>query len=474
MADNPIPMQVSASALASDALSRLHYEPLPQQTRVLAALCAFAAGSEGREVFVLNGYAGTGKTSVVGAVIAAMTAAKINVVVLAPTGRAAKVAAAHSGHQALTIHKRLFRGDSINPADTNFFLAPNRDRNTVFFVDEASLIGDSGRHSLLELLARHVYSAPGCRMVLVGDEAQLPPVGQRQSTAMNPERLRRIGLQPICHTLDIPVRQAAESGILHNATIVRQYLLSGISTATFSLDLENYSDVEIISSAELDEYLSSSYASVGKEETLVVTRSNRRANEFNRAIRNLVLGAEEPLQRGERVIISRNDYYWSRINRLRSFVANGDVAEVTWVGKMEKAHGRYFRDVELRLVSDNSTLGAKVMMRSLVAEGPAVPAAEMERLYNNVMLSMEGSLNEKISAAATDPYLNALQIKYAYCVTCHKSQGGQWKHIYIDMGGITHEAIGPDFYRWLYTAITRATEKVYLINPTVLRTDDDC
>lgn len=454
----------TAREIATDALSRLPYDPLPQQLRLLAALSTFAVSAGGRDIMVINGYAGTGKTSVVGAVIAALTAHKRKVVLLAPTGRAAKVASAHASFPASTIHKRLFRGDILSGKDKEFFLAQNRDIDTLFIADEASLISDTGNNSLLHLLVNHVYSAPGCHLVLVGDLAQLPPVGQDTATAMNPDRLRALGLNPIMAHLDVPVRQKAESGILHNANIIRSFLYSDKPATAFSLDTEGYPDIINISSQDLDEYLSASYSKVGKEETMIITRSNKRANEFNRAVRNLVLYAEEPLMRTERIMIAKNDYFWSRINGLKTFLANGDIAEITWIGSLEKNYGRYFCDVELRIPDMEKPVGAKIMMRSLVSDGPAIPQAEMERFYNIVLLSQEGELSAKTNAAATDPYLNALQIKYAYCVTCHKAQGGQWKHIYIDMGMISRDAVGPDFYRWLYTAVTRATEKVFLIN----------
>ena len=326
---------------------------------------------------------------------------------------------------------------------------------------------DSSGRSLLFHLARYVYSCPGCRMILVGDEAQLPPVGQTSSMAMNFERLRQMGLNPTGHSLDMPVRQAAMSGIIHNATYMRQKLFYPVSDAPDAIFVKEFPDVVAISSEDLAESLATSHALVGEDETLIITRSNKRANNFNRAIRNIVMYAEEPLERGDRVVISKNDYYWGKQNNLDGFIANGETAEVTWVGKTEKAYGRYFTDVELRFVSDGRIVGAKAMLRSLVCEGPSIPRAEMERFYARVMEAYEGELSKKIKGALEDPFYNALQMKYAYCVTCHKAQGGQWKHVYIDMGGIAPDAMTEDFYRWLYTAVTRATEKVFFINPTL-------
>lgn len=457
---------MTALQLADAAYTFLPFEPNTQQAVLINALASFITDGKARDVFVLNGYAGTGKSSVVGAVVKALDAARVRSVILAPTGRAAKVASQFASHKASTIHKRLYRGNSADPANTSFFLAPNKDSDTIFFIDEASLITDTAdRNSLLGDLVRHVYSAPGCRMILIGDMAQLPPVGQTHSTAMEQVRLREFGLEPIYATLDTPVRQKEDSGILLNSYNIRKFLFGDFDPSRFAISVRGYDDVKAISSADLADYLSDSWSSVGQDETLIITRSNKRANKFNQAIRSLVMGTDVPIQRGDRIVIARNDYYWSRINKLSSFIANGDTAEVTWVGRTEKAYGRYFVDIELTLTADGSTVGAKLMLRSLVAEGPSIPREEMERLYARVMADCDGELSQKIKHAEEDPYYNSLQAKYAYCVTCHKAQGGQWAHIYIDMGALTPDAICSDFYRWLYTAITRSTSKVFLINP---------
>lgn len=455
--------------LANLAVSLLPFSPNDDQFALIHALAMFIEKRGPRDVFVLNGYAGTGKTSVLAAIVKAMRTLGRKTIVLAPTGRAAKVAAAMAQDNASTIHKRIFRGNSTDPANTTFFLAENRDPYATFIIDEASLITDSSyfQNSLLQQLSRHVYSAPGTAMILVGDTAQLPPVGQSESLAMNAERLRQIGLNPIRFTLDKPVRQAADSGILHNATLVRQALLADLPRERFRLALSGFPDINAISSQELADALSDSWGLVGQEETLIITRSNKRANNFNRAIRNMVMYAEAPLQQGDRVVISKNDYYWSKINKLKNFIANGETAEVSWVGKNEKAYGRWFTDVELRLPDIETPVAAKIMLRSLVTDGANIPREEMERFYTLVMAEAEGELSHKLKAVAESPFYNALQAKYAYCVTCHKAQGGQWRHVYIDMGAIPPDAVGPDFYRWLYTSITRATEKVFLINPTI-------
>lgn len=493
---------VGRDSLAAAMTESLPFEPLPGQQALIAALSAFVADGDPRGVFVLNGYAGTGKTSVVGALVRAMSRSGLKTVVLAPTGRAAKVAGLMAGGRSSTIHRRIYHAEGSAGMADHVVLSPNRDRDTLFVVDEASLITDGAGHALLGDLVRHVYSAPGCRMLLVGDTAQLPPVGQSDSPAMRSERLRQLGLSPIGFTLDLPVRQGAGSGILYNATIVRQALYrelnrpvspavpsiftSGVFVNAPSLPsippvsagggeprpvelppftVSGFDDIRVVDGYELPDVLSDSWRDAGPEETLIITRSNRRANDYNMAIRGRVMYADEPLQQGDRLVISRNDYYWSRINRLKGFIANGDVAVVERVGRAEKMYGRYFVEVELLFPADGSRVGAKLMLRSLTADGPAVPKSEMDRFFTHVMAEQEGGPHEKIMAAAEDPYFNALQAKYAYCVTCHKAQGGQWRHVYIDMAGLRPEMLDTSYLRWLYTALTRATERVYLINP---------
>jgi exodeoxyribonuclease-5 len=454
-----------SSILANEALSRLQFVPLQSQHMVMMAMCEFIVNHAERDVFILDGYAGTGKTSVVGAVVKAMRKNKINTVILAPTGRAAKVASEFSDAKARTIQKRLFR---LNPEPGGeYFIAENHDRNTIFIVDEASMVTDyNGNSSILSLLIRHVYSSPGCALIFVGDTAQLPPIGQSDSPAMQTERLKQFGLTPYKFSLTEPVRQAAQSGILYNATRIRQALFNKIRT-TPSIVTSKFTDIAAISSADLVDMLSSSWQSVGQEDTLLITRSNNRANKYNQAIRNSVMYAEEPIERGERIIISKNNYFWGDQNKNIDFIANGEIAIVDWVGHPEKMYGRYFVDLELHFPGKEGIIAAKLMLRSLAVDGPSISKQEMETFQTRILANLEGEFTERLHALDKDPYFNALQAKYAYCVTCHKAQGGQWKHVYIDMSGIDTEALDDSFYRWLYTAITRATEKIFLINPTL-------
>ena len=452
--------------------NNLDYEPLRGQILLVNALAAFTENRGPRDVFVLNGFAGTGKTSIIGAYVKALHEDNRNVIILAPTGRAAKVASRFAGFPAATIHKRIFRPDSNAPG-SRYFQTPNLDKNTIFIADEASLITDNpySGESLLQNLVRHVYSGDHCNLILVGDTAQLPPVGQSDSPAMNEERLRSIGLNPYVFTLDTPVRQKKESGILNLAHQIRK---SGEKQAIVGksevpvLNISGFEDVSIVDSSNLIDELTDSWNHVGIEETLIITRSNKRANNFNQAIRTQIMFAEAPLEQGDRLVISKNDYFWSKKNKLPQFLANGETVIVDYVGKTEKMYGRYFTDAELIVPADASRFSAKIHLRSLVADGPAIPEQEMRRLYNRILADTEGeSLSARIKVAFSDPWYNSLQAKYGYCVTCHKAQGGQWKHVYIDLGGIDTENLTEDFYRWFYTAITRATEKIYLVNPTL-------
>ncbi len=461
---------MSADELHRELLAQLPFEPNSLQSDLARRLAAFASGESGADTFILNGYAGTGKTSLGGALIRALAKFRHKTVLLAPTGRAAKVAAGMGGGRASTIHRRIYHQDANSP-DGGITLSPNRDQNTLFIIDEASLIPDSpsASRSLLLHLVRHVMSRPGNRMLFMGDLAQLPPVGQSESYAMSPARLAEFGLHPETFTLDLPERQHVGSGILANATNFRYKLFHPDSNNgnPVPIQITGFPDVSVVSTAELSDLLSESWSNVGIEDTVIITRSNKRANNFNQAIRNTVMMADEPLQKGDRLVISKNDYFWSRKNGLRNLLANGETAIVSHVGRAEKMYGRYFSRVDLQLPSEDAEISAVLMLRSLVAEGPSVPQDELNRLQDIAMSTMEGDHANRLSLLAEDEYLNALQAKYAYCVTCHKAQGGQWRHVYIDMGAIPPDAMTGDFWRWLYTAVTRATEKVFFVNPTL-------
>lgn len=454
------------SHIRSLILHHLQFLPNNQQLALVEALAFFLVQRGPLDVFLLNGYAGTGKTSVMGAFVKALKDLKKKTIVMAPTGRAAKVAANFALGKAYTIHKKLFKGNSIDPTNTTFFLAQNTETDTLFIVDEASLItdGNSFTNSLLSQLIRYVYNGSGCSMILVGDSAQLPPIGQQYSLAMDPDRLKQYGVNPVYFTLLEPARQTSESGILFNATNVRKFLFDKIDIQNFRIYKKGFDDIKLILPSEMLDELSSSWTRVGQENSIVITRSNLRANLINNTIRRYLLDAEGPLSIGERILISKNDYYWSKENKLKDFIANGEIAEIIKVGQKIKKYGRWFAEAELLISGIEQSVSSLIMLRSLASEGPQIPKEEMERFYNRILATKDGELSFKIKAAMEDPFYNSLQVKYGYCITCHKAQGGQWKHVYIDLGGLPPDLPQSDFFRWLYTAITRATERIYFIN----------
>lgn len=462
------PAKINASVLEGLILRQLPFVPVPGQSDLVKRLARFVCEPMERPMFVLDGHAGTGKTSMLAAFVRGLASAGIHTVLLAPTGRAAKVFSSFAGSKAVTIHKRLYRADNAAPGEKRFFLAPNRDTHTVFIADEASMISDSSdmRRSLLRMLVSHVYSSVGCRLILVGDRAQLPPVGQSESPAMNVALLKSLGFEPWAFMLDETVRQSASSGILYNANLVLRQILHPGKTS-FRMKVSGFSDIEAISPRDLEDYLTSSWSRVGQAETLIITRSNWRANRINAEVRNRILYADTALQRGEQVLVTKNNYYWTRNSREFDFIANGETAIVEWMGRTHEMYGFMFADAELSFPGKAEPVAAKLMLSSLQSEGASVSDETMAAFYNRLMAEAEGELTEKMRYADSNEYYNALQIKYSYCVTCHKAQGGQWKHVYVDMGSIAADAMCEDFYRWLYTAVTRATEHVYLVNPTV-------
>ena len=453
--------------LIATALARLPYVPTDSQMGVLDALCRFACCHGPRDVFVLNGYAGTGKTSLVGAVISAMHSLGMRNVVLAPTGRAAKVAEKYSAHRAATVHRHIYRRMSEEGQMPTFCLGKNAARDTLYIIDEASMVTDSNNHSMLRDLIQFIYSAPGCGMVLVGDCAQLPPIGQGDSPAMNLDKLRGFALVPTLGVLREPARQVADTGILANATKVRMQI-EGADLSLPRLDCRGFSDIKCVDMYDFADTLSTSWSRVGQEDTMIITRSNKRANAINKAVRDQILYAEEPLVSGERLVISKNNYFWTRQVKGMSFLANGETIVVGWIGRIHKAFGLHFVDIEFHIPGrEDTVIAAKVLLRSLRADGPSLPQAEINELYRRVFESKSGTLTERSLAALEDEYYNALQVKYAYCVTCHKAQGGQWRDVYVDMSGLILDNIDESFHRWLYTALTRASERVYLIQPSI-------
>jgi exodeoxyribonuclease-5 len=453
------------------------YIPTSEQASALEKIAAFlvATTSETPTVFLLKGYAGTGKTSLVGALVKTLDALRQNVVLLAPTGRAAKVFAAYAEHPAYTIHKKIYRQRTFGGEGGGAFsLQPNLTPHTLYIVDEASMIANEGLSGsmfgsgrLLDDLMTFIYTGVGCRLLLMGDTAQLPPVGEEESPALTADKLRSYGLNVIEMNLTEVVRQAQDSGILYNATRLRQTIADNRCNVIPHIRLQGFADVRTLSARDWLETLSECYDADGMDETVVVCRSNKQANAYNNAIRNYILGREEELERGDMLMIVKNNYFWSEQQKDIDFIANGDIAVVRRIRRGHSLYGFRFQDVVLSFPDyDNQETDARLLLDTLQSPSPALSRDDNERLFSGVCEDYAeiNPKSERIKRIKEDPYFNALQVKYAYAVTCHKAQGGQWKNVFLDQGFMTEEHLTPNYYRWLYTAFTRATGTLYLIN----------
>lgn len=474
---------MDAKEFAANVMLALPYTPNDQQVAVIAALSRFCspAPTSSDRVFILNGYAGTGKTSLTGALVKTLASVGISSVLLAPTGRAAKVFGTYAGHPSYTIHRKIYK-HRISGGEYSYGSADvleNNSRNTIFIVDEASMIGaaDERGANLLEDLIHYVYSGENCRLILLGDTAQLPPVGSAESPAMNPDVLRTYGLKVTRATLTATARQRNGSGILYNATWLRRAMLAS-ELPLPRLFTDGFEDVETVSGEDLPEKLDEAYNRDGIDETLLITRSNRLATEYNKAIRGNVLYAEEELQRGELLIVAKNNYYWTKNIKDIDFIANGDVVSVAKITSTEIRYGLRFADVELTMPDrEGAIVNAKIMLATLSAETAGMPQADYNALYYGLiddpeMFSSDMPYELRVAKLRDNPYWNALQVKYAYAATCHKAQGGQWSNVFIDLSYIPPEAMGIDFYRWLYTAVSRARKHLYFINPPDIAEND--
>ena len=457
----------------SAVLSHLPYEPNREQTMLIASLSFFCINQEPESLLLINGYAGTGKTSLTGALVRALADFGKKTVLLAPTGRAAKVFSEYSGHSAFTIHRKIYRQESYSPEYGNFLLAENKHVDTFFIVDEASMIPNAsaegavfGTGRLLDDLIHYVYSGVRCHLILLGDNAQLPPVGYTESPALSVEQLRSYGLKVYETQLTLIARQNEDSGILRNATLLRNNMSCRENLVKPVLHLSEYNDIEVLSGEYMSETISDCYDRDGLNETIVITRSNKRATTFNAGIRNQILYREDELVSGDMLLVAKNNYFWSEQYEELDFIANGDVARVSRVRGTHKMYGFRYADVTLEFPDHNNIeVDAKVILDGLFSDSPALSREQSERLFTEIYAELEGDKRTRYKALKQNPYFNALQVKYAYTVTCHKAQGGQWKNVFIDMGYIPEDAFTSlDFYRWLYTAITRARSHVYLIN----------
>lgn len=454
------------------------------QQRAATLLAHFVTTPRADAACILRGYAGTGKTSLVGALVRVMRLLKREVVLLAPTGRAAKVFSHHAGTPAYTIHRVIYRQQTFQGEGTRFSLGFNKLRHALFVVDEASMIssgtgqmGDSlfGSGELMDDLVRYVYSGEGCRLLFVGDTAQLPPVGEEQSPALSNDVLTRYGLLVGSADLTEVVRQSKDSDVLSGATMLRQLLQQGFEGIP-PINTDPHGEVRALPGNELIESLVSDYQAFGADDVIVVTRSNKRANIYNNGIRSRIFDREEELTRGDLVMAVKNNYFWTeqyaktlpRDERMPfDFIANGDTAEVVRIRNVHEQYGFRFADVTLRFADyDGYELDCRVLLSTLQSESPSLTRDESTRLYESVLEDYQHIplKKDRMKALRQDPYYNALQIKYAYAVTCHKAQGGQWARVYVDQGYVPDDALGQPYLRWLYTAFTRTTERVYLVN----------
>ena len=482
-------------------LQQFGYSPTPEQAHALDVFAQFMTDPNPHSVMILRGSAGTGKTSLSGAIVRTLKAIRQKVMLLAPTGRAAKVFSLSSGVPAYTIHRRIYREKAFAGVDGQFNLNDNLYTDTLFMVDEASMIANMGLGGttfgsgcLLDDLIQFVYQGHNDRLLLIGDKAQLPPIGEEESPALHAVVLEGYGLKVYECDLNEVLRQSQQSGILYNATMIRQMITHDDITQLPKIHFSGFSDIKEMPGSELIEALADSYHHVGLDDTIVVTRSNKRANIFNQGIRNMVLDREEELSQGDILMIVKNNYYWTekerkklevrseelgvkasatdvnhkvQSNEIPSFLANGDRAKVLRVRRRIDLYGFHFATLLLQFPDyDNYELEATVLLDTLTSEAPALTHEQQEMLFHQVEEDYQDiSLKaDRMKAIRNDKFYNALQVKFAYAVTCHKAQGGQWAHVYVDQGYMTDDMLTPDYIHWLYTAFTRATEMLYLVN----------
>lgn len=464
---------MNSSHISQQIYAKLSFEATFNQKKIIEQLSSWLCDDDYRRIFLLNGYAGTGKTTIIAAFVAALKELGIRTILLAPTGRAAKVLSHYSSADAFTIHKRIYRERSLASYESKFSLDYNRERGAVFIVDEASMLssasGDDatfGSGNLLDDLVQYVRSGKECRLMLVGDDAQLPPVGDDYSPALDPATLLQYG-DVEYGTMDEVVRQTADSGILFNATMLRLMLENRIFEIP-KFDT-SYPDFKSVEGGELLETLQDCYDRYGRDETIVITRSNKRANRYNEGIRRYNLSAEEEIESGDMLMVVKNNYHYAERDEKSpmSFVANGDVVRLRRIRRFEEFYGFRFIDAQLEFPDyGDYQMDVKVMLDTLASESPSLTRDESRRLFYEVEKDYMDitAKGKRYRAIRENPHFNAMQVKFAYAVTCHKSQGGQWRAVFVDRCLFGDETMSKDMLRWLYTAITRATERVYLVN----------
>lgn len=452
------------------------YEPTRDQVMAMQHLAAFGLSRKNNPFYLLMGYAGTGKTSLISAFTSNLHKKSEKFVLMAPTGRAAKVLSQYTGFQSFTIHRRIYMTVMTADGRRKMTLAPNRMENTVFIVDEASMISDNSVESgsfegqgLLDDLINFVFSRPGNKLLFVGDTAQLPPVHLNISPALDVNYLKSsFSLTAFAFEMKEVMRQAQDSGILLSATRLRYKIGPGDFSFPFFLQKEFMSDVEVVTDYyRLEDLFQTAFSSYRQSDSIVVTRSNKSANHFNKQIRNNIQQREAVLEAGDQIMIVKNNYFWLDSNSKADFIANGDLAEIVRLTGEEELYGFHFADAEIRLIDypDEKEMSVKLLLDTLETNAASLTEEEQRKLFDEVERDYQHIPNRKkrIAAMQKDTYFNALQIKYAYAMTCHKTQGGQWPHVFIDQGFVNAEQLDVEYLRWLYTAFTRATEKVYLL-----------
>jgi len=452
---------------------KFDYEATESQKILINKLSEFIIDNLSRSIFVIKGYAGTGKTSIVNSIVKTLNIFENNAVLLAPTGRAAKVLTAYTAVKAFTIHKKIYRQKNAKDGFGEFVLDFNKHKDTFFIVDEASMINEYsneisafGSGNLLKDLIDFVDQGKNCRLILIGDTAQLPPVKLDISPALNKKVLESYGFKAIVVTLTDIIRQAKDSGILFNATHIRNMIDKGMSNKP-EIVFDNFNDIENISGNELLECIENAYGKYGMENVMIVNRSNKRANQYNEGIRNRILYREEKISQGDYLMVVKNNYFWLSDNDNTEFIANGDIIELVKIKKIENLYNFQFAEATIRLIDyDNLEIDVKLLLNTLDSNTASLSYEESKQLYHSISADYSNIKNKKklFDSIRENPYFNALQVKFAYAVTCHKAQGGQWKTVFVDQGYLTKDNINTEYLRWLYTAFTRATEKLYLVN----------
>ena len=464
---------LSRGELYGKLVQSFGFEPTDGQGIVLYHLSAFLLSQKENPTYILRGYAGTGKTTLVKTLVKTLPYIGMRYVLMAPTGRAAKVLSSYTGQGASTIHRRIYQAMTYPDGSIRIARAENKFKNALFIVDEASMIGEQkefGGSSLLDDLLSYVFSGENCRLLLIGDTAQLPPVGSKESPALDCEYLKsEFPITAATYELTEVKRQALESGILYNATDVRQLLSQNLYEYSLPIfHLQDFDDIQKIEPETFEEMLHNAFANMSDNEAVIICKSNKRANMFNQAIRGRILNIEGEIATGDKLMVVKNNYYWTEGNPDINFIANGDMAEIRKIKHFDEMYGFRFADVELSFTDypEAPNVEAKILLDTLYSNSPSLTEEENKRLFAAIEEDYMDIPNrrERYKEMRKNPWFNALQVKFAYALTCHKTQGGQWSNVFIDSSLNLKETLEVEDLRWLYTALTRAQERVYFVN----------